>query len=98
MDASLVAIGTRADTTIALLIPSNYRATMLLANHRSSEAEGDQTERLASPSPRRRSTSGGDEAAAIEPGTRFQVSDFNEQPGTDKSETRRGNDSSPACL
>ena len=66
MDAGLVAIGTRADTTNALLIPSNQRASVFIAIHRSSEAEGDQTERLASPSPRRRSTSGGDEADAIE--------------------------------
>ena len=66
MDAGLIAIGTRADTTNALFISINHRATMLLANHRSSEAEGDQTERLASPSPRRWSTSGGDEADAIE--------------------------------
>ncbi len=98
MDASLVVIGTRADATNVFSISSNHRASILLSIHRYSAADGDKTERLASPSPRRRSTSGGDEAAAIEPGTRFQVSDFNEQPGTDKSETRRGNDSSPACL
>ena len=55
-------------------------------NHHSSDANGDQTERLASPSPRRRSTSGGDEAAAMEPGTRFQESDFSEQPGTNASQ------------
>ena len=66
MDAGLIAIGTKADTTIALSISNNHRASVFVAIHRSSEAEGDQTERLASPSPRRRSTSGGDEAAAIE--------------------------------
>jgi hypothetical protein len=44
---------------------------MLLSIHRSSEAEGDQTERLASPSQRRRSTSGGDKAAAM--GTSFSA-------------------------
>ncbi len=75
-DASLIAIGTRADTTDALAISSNHRASLFVAIHGYSAAEGDQTERLASPSPRRRSTSGGDEAAAMEPGIRFQVSDF----------------------
>ncbi len=62
MDASLIAIGRRADTTNALSIPINHRAALLLVNHRSSEAEGDQTERLASPGPRRRSTSEGHES------------------------------------
>ena len=35
---------------------------MRLASQRYSEADGDQTERLASPATRRRSTSGGDES------------------------------------
>ena len=66
MDASMIAIGTRAGTTNALSIPINNRASVQLTVHSYSAADGDQTERLASPSPRRRSTSGGDEAAAIE--------------------------------
>ncbi len=49
---------------------------MRLASQRYSEADGDQTERLASPATRRRSTSGGDEAAATRcakvEGTKFK--------------------------
>ena len=48
MDAGLVAIGRRAGTTNALSISSNLRATLQLIVHRSSEAEGDQTERVIS--------------------------------------------------
>ena len=62
MDASLIAIGRRADTTNALSISINNRASMYVIVHRYSAAEGDQTERLASPSPRRRSTSDGHES------------------------------------
>jgi hypothetical protein len=82
----MIAIGTRADTTNALPIPMYHGATMQVIVHRTSEADGDQTERLASPGPRRRSTSGGDEAAAMEPSSSFQASDFSEQPGTDASQ------------
>ena len=86
MDASLIAIGRRADTTNALSISTNQRASYSIDKYRSSEADGDQTERLASPATRRRSTSGGDEAAAMELGVRFQVSDFSDQPGTNASQ------------
>ena len=47
-DASLIAIGTRADTTDALSISSDQRATLFVAIHGYSEAEGDQTERSES--------------------------------------------------
>ena len=45
MDASLIEIGTRADTTDALTISSSLRSQMQLPSHLSSAAEGDQTER-----------------------------------------------------
>ena len=48
MDASLVAIGTKADTTNALSISNNHQANYSITSHRSSEAEGDQTERVIS--------------------------------------------------
>ena len=66
MDASLIAIGRRADTKTLSLSQVTTEPIMRLTSQRYSEAEGDQTERLASPATRRRSTSGGDEAAAIE--------------------------------
>ena len=51
MDASLIAIGTRADTTNALSSQATTEPIIRWSSHRHSEAEGDQTERaLASES------------------------------------------------
>ena len=83
MDAGLVALGRRADTTNAL---SPSRTTnephIRLASHRVSEAEGDQTERVIS------ERVPASEGAARAPGMsepraadfRLQESDFSKQP------------------